>query len=165
MTSEWAILCKLGGFVNSNPELISSYPTLDISLRESNEILSKCFPIGSKPGEYIIDRYKRYNVLSYIFSVKQTQDRDDLFSLSVLLGKRDKVDIYKPALREFIEILGLNGVLSESILLDYQETIYEGINKEEDVIIEKISVEFSKIFKEIKAKVLKEKPQLKGSFF
>ena len=165
MTSEWAILCKLGGFVNSNPELISSYPTLDISLRESNEILSKCFPIGSKPGEYIIDRYKRYNVLSYIFSVKQTQDRDDLFSLSVLLGKRDKVDIYKPALRELIEILGLNGVLSESILLDYQETIYEGINKEKDVIIEKISVEFSKIFKEIKAKVLKEKPQLKGSFF
>ncbi len=165
MTSEWAILCKLGGFVNSNPELISTYPTLDISLEDSNEILSKCFPIGSKSGEFIIDRYKKYNVLSYIFSIKQTQERDDLFSLSVLLGKRDKVDIYKPALKELIEILSLNGLLNEKILLDYQKTIYEGISKEEDVVIENVSVEFSKIFKEIKAKILKEKPQLKGSFF
>ncbi|MFX1317320.1 MAG: hypothetical protein ACFE9T_15765 [Promethearchaeota archaeon] len=165
MTSEWAILCKLGGFVNSNPELISTYPTLDISLEDSNEILSKCFPIGSKSGEFIIDRYKKYNVLSYIFSIKQTQERDDLFSLSVLLGKRDKVDIYKPALKELIEILSLNGLLNEKILLDYQKTIYEGISKEEDVVIENISVEFSKIFKEVKAKILKEKPKLKGSFF
>ena len=165
MTSEWAILCKLGGFVNSNPELISSYPALNISIDDSNEILSKCFPIGSKPGEFIIDKYKKYNVLSYIFSIKQTQERDDLFSLSILLGKRDKVDIYKPALKELIEILSLNGFLNETILLDYQKTIYEGINKEEDVVIENISVEFSKIFKEIKAKILKEKPQLKGSFF
>ncbi|MFX0020357.1 MAG: hypothetical protein ACFFAK_08465 [Promethearchaeota archaeon] len=165
MTSEWAILCKLGGFVNSNPELISSYPSLDLSLGDSNEIISKCFPIGSKSGDYIVDRYKKYNVLSYIFTIKQTEDRDDLFSFSVLLNKRDKVEIYKPALKQLIEILDLNGILSEKILLDYQETIYEGINEEQNIFIQNISIEFSKIFKEIKSKILKEKPQLKGSFF
>ena len=165
MTSEWSILCKLGGFVNSNPELISTYPLLDIPLGESNEILSKCFPIGAKPGDFIVDKYKKYNVLSYVFSVSQTQNRDDLFSLAVLLGKRDKVEIYKPALKELIRILSNKDVLSENILLDYQKIIYKGINEERDVIIENILIEFSKIFKEIKSKILKEKPQLKGSFF
>ncbi len=165
MTSEWAILCKLGGFVNSNPELISSYPPLDLSLGDSNEIISKCFPIGSKSGDYIVDRYKKYNILSYIFTIKQTEDRDDLFSFSVLLGKRDKVEIYKPVLKELIKILDVNGILSEKILLDNQKIIYEGINEEQNIVIENVSIEFSKIFKEIKLRILKEKPQLKGSFF
>ncbi|MFX0031953.1 MAG: hypothetical protein ACFE8E_05755 [Candidatus Hodarchaeota archaeon] len=164
MTSEWSILCKLGGFVNSNPELLSTYPSLEIPLRESNEILSKCFPIGAKPGDFIVDKYKKYNVLSYVFSVSQIQNRDDLFSLAVLLGKRDKVEIYKPALMELIRILSCNDALSEKTLLDNQQIIYEGINEEKDVIIENILIEFSKIFKEIKSKILKEKPQLKGSF-
>ena len=102
MASDYSVICKLGGYVNSNPELLSSFPSLNQSAKA--EILSKCFPIGSKPGEYIIDRYKKYNVLSYIFSVNQTQDRDDLFSLSVLLGKRDKVDIYKPAFEQLVRL-------------------------------------------------------------
>ncbi|MFX1497928.1 MAG: hypothetical protein ACFFBH_10400 [Promethearchaeota archaeon] len=162
MTSEWSILCKLGGFVNSNPELISTYPMLDFG--EHNELLSKCFPIGAKPGDFIMDKYNKYNVLSYVFTVKQKQNRDDLFSLAILLGKKDKVDLYKPALSELIRILNNNDVLNEYILLKYQQTIYEGINEEKDVIIENILIEFSKIFNEIKSKILKEKPQLKGSF-
>jgi len=164
MTSEWAILCKLGGFVNSNPEIISSFPNLPSSNDES-EILSKCLPIGSKVGEFIVDKYNKYNLLSYIFKVIQSADRDDLFSLSVLLHKRDKTEIYMPALKELVNILDGNGLLSEEILTKYHRTIYEGINEEKRVLIEDLRIDFSIIFKEIKAKILKQKPNLKGSFF
>ena len=162
MASDYSVICKLGGYVNSNPELISSYPSLDKS--NETEILSKCFPIGSKYGEFIVDKYNKYSVLSYIFRVIQTADRDDLFSLSVLLNKRDKTEIYMPVLKSLIDILDTNGILSQDILTKYQQVIFEGINQEKDINIENVLIDFSNIFKEIKSKILKKKPELKGSF-
>ena len=162
MASDYSVICKLGGYVNSNPELISSYPSLDKSLE--SDILSKCFPIGSKYGEFIINRYRKYSVLSYIFKVDQAADRDDLFSLSVLLNKRDKSEVYMPALKSLIDILDANGILSQDILTEYQRVIFDGINQEKDINIENVLIDFSNIFKEIKSKILKQKPELKGSF-
>jgi len=162
MASDYSVICKLGGYVNSNPELISSYPSLDQSLEA--EILSKCFPIGSKYGEFIVDKYRKYSVLSYIFKIFQSANRDDLFSLSVLLNKKDKTEIYMPVLKSLIDILDANDLLSEYILTEYQHVIFEGINQEIDVNIENVVIDFSNIFKEIKSKILKQKPKLKGSF-
>lgn len=163
MASDYSVICKLGGYVNSNPELVSSFPSLDQSLEE--EILSKCFPIGSKYGEFIVDKYRKYVVLSYIFRVNQTADRDDLFSLSVLLNKRDKTEIYMPILKSLVDTLDVNGILSEDILIEYQKAIFEGINQEKDIKIENVGIDFSNIFKEIKSKILKQKPELRGNFF
>ena len=162
MASDYSVICKLGGYVNSNPEIISSYPSLDKS--NEAEILSKCFPVGSKYGEFNVDKYKKYSVLSYIFKVFQTEERDDLFSFSVLLNKRDKTEIYMHVLEILIDILDTNGILSENILTEYQQVIFEGINQEKDVNIENVLIDFSNIFKEIKSKILKQKPELKGSF-
>ncbi len=162
MASDYSVICKLGGYVNSNPELISSFPSLDQSLEA--EVLSKCFPVGSKYGEFIVDKYRKYVVLSYIFRVNQTVDRDDLFSLSVLLNKRDKTEIYKPVLKTLIDILDTKDILSQDVLTEYQQVIFEGINQEKDVNIENVLIDFSNIFKEIKSKILKQKPELKGSF-
>ena len=162
MASDYSVICKLGGYVNSNPELISSYPSLDSSLEA--DILSKCFPLGSKYGEFIVDKYNKYSLLSYIFRVNQTGDRDDLFSLSVLLTKRDKTEIYKPVLKSLIDILDANGILGQDILTEYQQIIFEGINQEKDIYIENVAIDLSNIFKEIKSKILKQKPKLKGSF-
>jgi len=162
LASDYSVICKLGGFVNSNPELISSYPSLDQSLEA--EILSKCFPIGSKYGEFIVDKYRKYSVLSYIFKIFQSADRDDLFSLSVLLSKKDKTEIYMPVLKSLIDKLEENNMLTQDILTEYQQVIFEGINQEKDVDIENVLIDFSNIFKEIKSKILKQKPKLKGSF-
>ncbi|MFX0175152.1 MAG: hypothetical protein ACFE85_02860 [Candidatus Hodarchaeota archaeon] len=164
MATEYAILSKLGGFVGSNPEIISSYPSVS-KIGEETDILKKCFPIGAKVGDFIEDNYNKYLVLSYIFKVQQKVDRDDLFSLSVLLHKRDKVEIYKPALKELVEKLETKGLLNEAILTKYHNAIYNGMNQEIDVQIEDLLIDFSRIFKDIKAKILKEKPKLKGSFF
>ncbi|NVM46933.1 MAG: hypothetical protein HWN79_18660 [Candidatus Lokiarchaeota archaeon] len=162
MASDYSVICKLGGYVNSNPELISSFPSLDQSLEE--EVLSKCFPIGSKYGEFIVDKYRKYIVLSYIFRVNQAVDRDDLFSLSVLLNKRDKTEIYMVVLKGLIDILDANGILNQDVLTEHQQDIFEGINQEKDINIKNTLIDFSNIFKEIKSKILKQKPELKGSF-
>ena len=162
MASDYSVICKLGGYVNSNPELVSSFPSLDQS--SEAEVLSKCFPVGSKYGEFIVDKYRKYVVLSYIFRVNQTVYRDDLFSLSVLLNKRDKTEIYMPVLKSLIDILDVKGILNQDILTEYQQVIFEGINQEKDITIENVGIDFSNIFKEIKSKILKQKPELKGSF-
>ncbi|MHA2338342.1 MAG: hypothetical protein ACXACX_13630 [Candidatus Hodarchaeales archaeon] len=164
MATEYTILAKLGGFIGSNPEIISSSPSLRLIGGET-EILKKCFPLGSKVGQFIEDNLNKYLVLSYIFQVKQELERDDLFSFSILLNKRDKVNIYKHAIKELIETLEANGLLCETILRKYHNIIYEGMNQEKDVYVKDLLIEFSRIFKDIKAKVLKQKPQLKGSFF
>ncbi|MFX1357841.1 MAG: hypothetical protein ACFFA8_11250 [Promethearchaeota archaeon] len=164
MATEYAILAKLGGHVGSNPEIISSFPSI-ATIGEETEILNKCFPLGSKVGDFIEDRFYKHLVLSYIFKVRREMNRDDLFSLSVLLHKRDKIDIYKPVLKELIDILDRNNLLNETILNQYHDTIYEGMNQEKDVYIKDLLVDFSRIFKEIKAKIFKQKPELKGSFF
>ena len=163
MTSEYAILAKLGGFVGSNPEILSSYPPFS-KVGNETDILRTCFPMGAKEGKFFEDRYKKYIVLSYIFKIQQRASRDDLFSFSVLLHKRDKVEIYKPVLVELVKILEENGLLNEQILTTYHQRIYEGINTESNVHVEDLLVDFSKIFKEVKAMILKEKPQLRGSF-
>ncbi|MFX1316710.1 MAG: hypothetical protein ACFE9T_12670 [Promethearchaeota archaeon] len=165
MTSEWAIICKLGGYVNSNPEILSSYPDLEISTDKSKELLSKCLPTGAKIGDFILNKYDKYNVLSYVFKIPIQKDRDDLFSISVLLGKKDKAEIYKPILEVLINHLEKNGLLSERVLIMYQKTIYDGINQEKDIIIEDVEINLSKKFEDIKSNLIKPKLDVKGSFF
>jgi hypothetical protein len=162
VATDYSVICKLGGYVNSNPELISSYPAINAAT--TSEVLLKCFPIGSKYGEFVIDKYRKYVTLSYIFRVNQEVDRDDLFSLSVLLNKRDKTEIYKHVLRSLIDILDENDILSQDVLIEYQPVIFHGINQEKDIEIGNVLIDFSNIFEEIKSKILKQKPELKGSF-
>ncbi len=163
LATDYSVLCKLGGFVNSNLEIVSSYPSLDVS--SESEILSKCFPIGSKVGDYIIDKYRKYSVLSYVFKVLQEENRDDLLAFSLLLGKRDNIEIYKPVIKELVDVLEANGLLAESVLTEYQQTIFEGMNEEKDINIENVAIDFSRIFTDIKSKIIKQKPNVKGSFF
>jgi hypothetical protein len=163
MASEYAILSKLGGFVGSNPQIVSSYPPFT-GVGSEAEILNTCFPFGAKAGKFFEDRFRKYIVLSYVFKIGKGMERDDLFSFAVLLHKRDKVEIYKEVLVKLVNILESNGRLSESILTEYHQKIYEGINTESDISIEDLLIDFSRIFKEVKAKILKEKPKLRGSF-
>ncbi|MFX1477612.1 MAG: hypothetical protein ACFFCI_05740 [Promethearchaeota archaeon] len=164
ITSEYALFCKLGGFIGSNPEIVSSFPSL-VGFEEKSDVLNTCFPIGIKVGDFHEDRYKKYSVLSYIFKIPQLTDRDDLFSISVLLHKRENVETYKPALQELINLLDTNGLLNEEILKNYNQRIYEGLNEEKDIYIENLLIDFSKFFEEIKTQKSKAKPDIKGSFF
>ena len=84
--------------------------------------------------------------------MNQADNRDDLLSLAVLLNKRDKTEIYMPVLKGLIDILETNGILSQKILTEYQQIIFEGINQEKDINIENVLIDSSNIFKEIKSR-------------
>ncbi|MFX1242203.1 MAG: hypothetical protein ACFFA7_13220 [Promethearchaeota archaeon] len=166
MESTKIIISELKGTINSNPEILYSFPPLDIADLESKNLITKFLPFGSKSGEFISSAFgKKKSILSYIFSIKNSSNRDNLVSISIIIAKKDNPDIYKPALKEIIDQLDNNKVLTEEILKTYLEVIFKGINKEEEIYIENILINLPEIFNEIKSKIIKTKPQIRGSFF
>ncbi|MHA1986536.1 MAG: hypothetical protein ACW98D_07855 [Promethearchaeota archaeon] len=159
------IICKLGGQSNSSPEIIKSYPALDLSSEQSQVLLLKCLPVGIKTDNYSLGKFKKNDVISYGFKIVQSEDRSDLFTLSFLLKKRLKAEIYQPLLKGIIEIMREKDILTEDILRDNIQTIHFGINEEKTINIGNLPIDLSSIFEDIKTKLTKPKPDLKGSFF
>ncbi|MHA1642673.1 MAG: hypothetical protein ACTSVX_08055 [Promethearchaeota archaeon] len=165
MATEWAIFCKLGGHINSKREIIGVYPEFPDIISEPNKILDICFPVGTKPGDFILNKYNKFQVLSYIFKIPKTDERDDLLSYSILIEKKEKAFLYKFVMVELFHILEENNMLSEELLMENQQKIYQGLNTETDIDINGIKIQFSKIFEDFRNKLIKKKPNLKGSFF
>ncbi|MBY9019927.1 MAG: hypothetical protein KGD67_02635 [Candidatus Lokiarchaeota archaeon] len=165
VNTERYILCKLGGFDLSSPEIVISYPTLDPALSESEDLLSKCLPTGIKSGDFAVNKYSKCNLLSYAFKIEHQEERNDLLTISILIKKKLNVEIYKPVLENIVSTLNYCGLLTEQILVDYIQTIYEGINQEKLVLVDDVPIDLSIIFKDIKSKLYKPRPEVKGSFF
>ncbi|MFX0008428.1 MAG: hypothetical protein ACFFAV_17090 [Candidatus Hermodarchaeota archaeon] len=166
MESTKIIISELKGTINSNPEILYSFPPLDIADLESKNLITKFLPFGSKSGEFISSAFgMKKTILSYIFTIKNVDNRANLVSISIIIDKKANPALYKPALREIIEHLEENSLLTEDILKSNLETIFIGINEEKEIQIENISINLSSIFNEIKTKLIKPQPKLKGSFF
>jgi hypothetical protein len=165
MVLEKSIICKLGGHVDSNPELIISYPPLEETDADSKDLIYNCLPTGCKSGDIVIKKYEKFSLISYIFSLKKEMARDDLFSFSILLNKKIEPEIYTYVMRQFIEILENNNLLSENVLINYQNLIYESFNEEKDLDIDDKTIKLSDLFGNAKTELKKDKPDLKGHFF
>jgi hypothetical protein len=103
--------------------------------------------------------------LSYAFKIEHEEERNDLLTISILLKKKLNVDVYKPVLENIISTLKYCDLLTEKILTDYIQTIYNGINEEKLILIDGAPIDLSIIFKDIKSKIFKQRPEVKGSFF
>ncbi|MGV9171483.1 MAG: hypothetical protein ACOC44_02535 [Promethearchaeia archaeon] len=165
MESTNLLVCELGGRVNSKPEILISYPQTDLVNKQSTDLLEKCLPLGAKVGEFILNKYQNHKILSYVFKITKQEERDDLLSISIAIDKKGNENIYKSVLEELIIRLEKNKLLNEDILKEYQKAIYEGLKNEEDIKIDFLDINLSKIFKENRKKFDKSKPKLKGSFF
>ncbi len=165
VNTERYILCKLGGYDLSNPEIVISYPNLDPTISESEDLLSKCLPTGIKSGDFAVNKYSKCNLLSYAFKIDHEEERDDLLTISILIKKKLNMEIYKHVLENIISTLNYCGLLTEQILVDYIQTIYDGINEEKLVLVDDIPIDLSIIFKDIRSKMYKSRPDVKGSFF
>lgn len=158
------VTSRLGGFKDANPEILTSYPPLDKDLKNSDELLLKCLPMGCSEGALIESKYKKTNLISYVFKIEKTGERDDLLSFSILLNKGMKPEIYKLVLKRFIDKLNENGLLQEDLFIDYRDKIYKSFNEETNLKIENTIIPLSNLFRETKAEFQKNKPKLKGSF-
>ncbi len=165
VNTERYILCKLGGYDLSSPEIVISYPTLDPTISESEDLLSKCLPTGIKSGDFAVNKYSKCNLLSYAFKIDHEEERNDLLTISILLKKKLNMEIYKHVLENIISTLNCCGLLTEQILVDYIQTIYDGINEEKLVLVDDVPIDLSIIFKDIRSKIYKPRPEVKGSFF
>ena len=90
LMADYIIVCELKGSENSNPVILDSYP-LDGEDQISVKMLPKFLPFGARAGDYLINRSGKTTILSYIFKIENSDDRDDLLSISIVLGKKDKV--------------------------------------------------------------------------
>jgi hypothetical protein len=160
-----SIISKLGGYVDSNPEILTTYSPLEEVSDDSSELLSNCLPIGSKIGDVIVNKYQEHTLLSYIFAVPQSEHRDDLFSFSLLIDKSINPHIYKPIVEKLLSTLKENDLLSEDVLQKYQNLIFESLNEQKDLEIEDITIKLSTLFEKLKQDKDKNKPKVKGSFF
>ncbi len=168
MQSRELVICELKGEVNSDPDLMSIYPSNITTYESYKPMISQFLPFGSKNGDFMeseVKDEKKYKILSYIFIIPHPDKRGDLVSISIVLEKKTNFEIYKPILKEIIDTLKNNDLLNEFILKTYLKLIYEGINEEKDILVETVSIPLSSLFLEVKAKYIKEKPNLKGSLF
>jgi len=70
-------------------------------------------------------------------------------------------------LKTLIHLITLKsyGLLTEQILVEYIQIIYDGINEEKLVVVEDVPIDLAKFFKDIRSKLYKPRPEVKGSFF
>lgn len=150
---------------NSNPEILSSYPGPVAKRFEKVKLIPKFLPYGSNLGDFQVNYLEGSVVLSYIFKIDGHQIRDSLLSISIMLKKKQNMEIFKPILKKIIEDFQKHNILTEHILVNNLNNIFDGINQEKDIIVEGFKIEIAELYKELKLQYLRTKPQLEGNFF
>ena len=160
-------LCRLGGFVGSNPEVISS--VLPISTTEEKALLNKALPDGSEPNSYILEKLNNKYILSYTFTIKSSDAdvRDDLASIALVVPeKKVNIEDFKVLFK-----LVMDSFKDEMDSIDLEkmkymiERIYNGINKGEKISIENVSIDVQSIVKKKKLKLVTEVEKIAGRIF
>ena len=87
-------VCKLGGNIGSDPEVVGSFPDLALSIQDSEqrEFIGCSLPDGALPGSFTEEVLNDKKILSYVFRIK-SQDavvRDDLASISLIVGDKER---------------------------------------------------------------------------
>jgi hypothetical protein len=161
-------LCRLGGFVGSNPEVLGS--VLPISNTEEKALLNKALPHGIEPGKFILEKLNNKFILSYIFNMKAKEAgvRDDLASIAVVLpaDKRINIDDFQVLFKLVIESFKAEIDRIDITKLKYMiERIHNGINKGEKISIENVNIDVPSIVKNKKLRLVTETEKVAGRIF
>jgi len=158
------VLSELKGSVNSNPQILCSYP-YEINYLESSNLIHKFLPFGSQAGDCFESRIAKERVISYVFKIKNYQGRDDLMSMSLITSHKDELETGKLVLKEIVEIFEKRGKLNEIVLETNLKSIFVGIEGETEITTKELTVDLEKIFAQVKPKEEKKKQSLKGALF
>ncbi|TFG00399.1 MAG: hypothetical protein EU541_02410 [Promethearchaeota archaeon] len=149
-----------------NREGMESISSEDDKIETSHELGLPTLPENCGSGDLIEQEYKKKTLLSYLFTIKKSNGKEELFSFSILLNKNQEVDLYKLVIKEFIEFLKQNSLLNEKFFKTNQKLIYKNFNDKTDIETENIFIPLSNIFKSKKKELKKLRmEELKGSFF
>ncbi len=161
-------LCRLGGFVGSNPEVLGS--VLPISITEEKALLGKALPHGIEPGKFILEKLNNKFIVSYIFTMKAKEAgvRDDLASIAVVLpaDKRINIDDFQILFKLVIESFKAEIDRIDTTKFKHMiERVYNGINKGEKISIENVNVDVPSIVKSKKLRLVTEVEKIAGRIF
>ncbi|NMC08631.1 MAG: hypothetical protein GYA24_25705 [Candidatus Lokiarchaeota archaeon] len=161
-------LCRLGGFVGSNPEVLGSI--LPISNTEEKALLDKALPHGIEPPKFVLERLNNKYILSYIFSMKAMEAgvRNDLASITLLIpaDKKVNIDDFQVLFKLVIESFKADIDKVDVSKLKYMiERIYNGINKGEKIAVENVDVDVPSIVKSKKLRLVTETEKVAGRIF
>ena len=128
-----SIVSSLGGFKNSNPQIIQIHP--NTALTNSNETLEKCLPNGSIPGQFYENELEKNKILVYVFEIERDDERNDLTSIGFSMDKNAVVDSLKEVIRELISRMKKHNILNLEILSTELPKILVGLQKESKIKI------------------------------
>ncbi|MHA1682909.1 MAG: hypothetical protein ACTSUE_18365 [Promethearchaeota archaeon] len=164
-------VCRLGGFENSNPEILAAYPPLNKTIPDAhlNEFINKSLPVGTIPGAFSLNKIKDVYILSYTFKIQSKKEgiRDDLASISVVISdKKVNIDHFENLFKEII--IKFNGNLerlTRTVLKKLLEKIYNGVNDNKKIKLENVTIDVPDIIKKKKLNIRKkELKEFKGAF-
>lgn len=169
---EVAGICRLGGFEGSNPELLSLFPGNQELLSEQEdmeEFISKSLPFGISPDSFSRHSFQQGTLFSYTFELRSANagTRNDLAAITLFVSdKKVNIDqfeqLFKSIMTAFKDEMEK---LTPTLLTNTIERIYNGVNKNEKININKIIVDVPGMIKHNKWKLIKtDISQLKGAF-
>lgn len=161
-------ICRLGGFVGSNPEILDSYPPFNQSLdeKQQREIILKSIPEGSQPDSYTVSKLGSKVILSYIYKIQRDEEgtRSDLASITLVVSeKRVNILELQKLFKAIIESFqGEMSKLTKTLLRQLMERIYNGVNKNTKISVQDIEIDIPKIIKRKRLKIVRKTESLAG---
>ena len=128
-----SIVSGLEGRVGSNPKILSIFPnTLDAS---EETIIQKSLPQGANPDEFYEDTLGSNKILVYTFEIPNEEGRNDLASIGLVLDDNIIIKNLEPIIKNLIDWLKSNNLLTYEIIQENLPKIIDGINNKSIIVI------------------------------
>ena len=162
-------ITRLGGFTQSNPEILASFPLDAAATLSKDNIIEYSLPEGVKPNTFSLIKIDKNYFLSYIFSISSENQnvREDLASISIVIDQsKIEIEDFKILFEHIVEIIikQTDLKITTEYLIQSIENVYEGINNMQKVKIGKLIIDIPKIIKNGKLNPVKN-IQIKGRIF
>ena len=163
-------VCRLGGFIGSNPEVLGEFPANKLTPEQKNEFINKSMPEGVLPGTITVAKFLTNYIVSYAFRLKSEVEgeRDDLATVTVLVPERRvNIEHFKQLFKLIMESFKDEiEKVSPTVLSHMIERIYNGVNQNEKIKMDALVIDVPEIIKKQKLRLIKtDLKELKGAFF
>ena len=115
------------------PEIVSSYPTLELTMEEKQALAMKSLPMGGNCGDMVtvtINDFQMISVLLLVHSYENTYDnRDTQAALGIITYKDMNPIPYQKLLTKIASVCKENSIVQMQALKEIMVKLYDSLNK------------------------------------
>jgi len=156
-----SMVSGLEGCVGSNPMLLKIYPPTQDYTEEA--IIAKALPHGAQPYQFYMDTMDSRKLLIYTFEIAQ-EGRNDLGSIGFVVGKDTIIENLQTLIKDLVEDMQANGLLTFAILQEYLPQIIEGLNKQSKIKFGKVKFDVASALKKQNIALQLDSRKVRGMF-